>query len=398
MSDKKDTEELFMSSRASKPLRLGFIGGGLNSAIGSTHRIAVEMDGRFALKAGCFSAHQDINHETGQAWGVDESRVYDDWRALLRGEKKRLDAVVVLTPTPSHMDIVLGAMRKGFPVICEKTLATSSAEAEEIKKAVQKYNAFLAVTYNYSGYPMLREMKMMIEKGMLGKITQIHAEMPQDGFIRVDAKGRNVSPQAWRLKDTQTLATVSLDLGTHTHHMIHFLTGSSPLEVLALQDSFGAFKQIIDNVVCVARYANHMVCQLWHSKCALGHRNGLRVRVYGTKGSARWRQMDPEHLSYTDITGQTRILDRATDMDNLSADPRYNRFKAGHPDGFIEAFANLYYDIADCLIEFKEKGAYASPWVFGADIAYEGLCMLEAICRSSQNKAWEKAGAPEKRG
>ncbi|WPD24888.1 MAG: Gfo/Idh/MocA family oxidoreductase [Candidatus Electrothrix scaldis] len=375
-----------MTGKTSQPFSLGFIGGGLNSAIGLTHRIAVEMDRRFALKAGCFSTHQSVNHQTGHTWGVEKHRIYDDWLTLISEEQNRLDAIVILTPIPSHANIAIQVMKAGYPVISEKALASSSADAEKIRAAVEEQNAFLAVTYNYSGYPMLRELKMMIKKGALGKIFQIHAEMPQEGFIRLYKDQKNAPPQAWRLDDPETLSTVSLDLCAHLHHIIFFLTGNRPIELAAMQDSFGTFQQVCDNGMCLARYTNEMVCQLWYSKCALGHRNGLRIRVYGTQGSAEWYQMDPEHLRYVNIMGQVSTFDRT----NVLAQVRYNRFKAGHPAGFIEAFANMYYDIADSLLEFQKTGRYASSWNLGVDIAKEGLHMLEAISRSAQRKTWEK--------
>ncbi|MDM8517352.1 Gfo/Idh/MocA family oxidoreductase [Desulfobacterales bacterium HSG16] len=379
-----------MSFEASKSLKVGFIGGGLNSAIGLTHRIAVEMDRRFVLKAGCFSTNKHINHNTGHTWGVKQHRIYDDWQTLLSKEKNRLDAIVVLTPIPSHTEIVIQTIEAGYPVICEKTLASSSADVQKIRHAVEQHQAFLAVTYNYSGYPMLRELKMMIEKGVLGKIIQVQAEMPQEGFIRLDKEGKKASPQAWRLEDQDTISTISLDLCAHIHHLIFFLTDSHPIEVVAMQQSFGVFNQVIDNGMCLARYSHEMACQIWYSKCALGHRNGLRIRVYGTQGAAEWYQMEPEYLRYVDSKGQNTTLDRTTAVNDISVQMRYNRFKAGHPAGFIEAFANVYYDIADSLLEFQQKGHYDSPYVFGADIAEEGLHMLEAIYNSDNQKAWAK--------
>jgi predicted dehydrogenase len=379
-----------MTENSPRPLNIGFIGGGQNSAIGLTHRIAVEMDRRFLLKAGCFSTHQNINHETGKAWGVDPDRIYDNWQALLTQENKRLDAIAVLTPIPSHAEIVIHALDLGYPVISEKPLASSSADAGKIRKIIERDLSFLALTYNYSGYPMLRELQVMIQRGQLGKIIQVHAEMPQEGYIRLNKEGKQIIPQAWRLKDPETLSTVSMDLGAHLHHLIFFLTGARPIEVAAIQNSFGSFQQIIDNGICLIHYSNDIISNLWFSKCALGHRNGLRIRVYGTQGSAEWFQMTPEYLQYANQMGQISRLDRTNAINDIPSQNRYNRFKAGHPAGFIEAFANVYEDIADSLIAFHNNENILSPCVFGADIAEEGLHLLESIYRSSQTKSWEK--------
>jgi len=371
------------------PLKIGFIGGGLNSAVGNTHRIAAQMDRRFVLEAGCFSSDPKVNQETAVQWGVRRSRVYPDWRGLLDKEKDRLDAICILTPTPAHLEMVLEALHQGFPVICEKTLTTSSAEAQTICRAVKTTRGFLAVTYNYTGYPMVRELRQMILKGKLGEINLIQVEMPQEGYARLNKQGVPVRPQAWRLKD-EYVPIISLDLGSHLHNMVYFLTGKKPLEVVADQTGYGFFKEVVDNVICLVRYSGNMRAQIWYAKMALGHRNGLRVRIYGDKGSAEWFQMVPEELIFNDAQGKKQTMDRASVCVEIADLPRYNRFKAGHPAGFIEAFANHYYDIADALLEFKKTGHCLSPWVFTAPLAKEGLEMLEALSKSARNHCWQK--------
>ncbi|MCX5848797.1 MAG: Gfo/Idh/MocA family oxidoreductase [Deltaproteobacteria bacterium] len=370
------------------PFRIGFIGGGLNSAVGNTHRIASQMDHRWVLEAGCFSTNKKINSETASQWGLDKSHLYENWRVLLREEKDKLDAVCLLTPTPAHSEMTIEALNNGFSVICEKTMATSSKEAAAICRAVEANKGFLAVTYNYTGYPMLRELRQMIIDGKLGVLNLIQIEMPQEGYARLNKQGQPPKPQAWRLKDGE-IPIISLDLGAHLHHMIYFLSGEKPLQVVADQSSYGFFKNVTDNVICLARYTGNMRSQIWYSKMALGHRNGLRVRVYGDRGSAEWFQLEPEELIFNDIRGKREIIDRASCVE-IADQSRYNRFKSGHPAGFIEAFANHYYDLADSLLEFKKTGSYTSPWVFSAMLAKEGLEMLEAISRSAKNNCWQE--------
>ena len=369
------------------PLKIGFIGGGLNSAVGNTHRISSQMDRRWRLDAGCFSTDDDVNRETASQWGLDQSRVYDDWRVLLSREQGQLDAICLLTPTPMHAEMAIEALNHGFAVICEKTMATSSKEAAAICQAVEANKAFFAVTFNYTGYPMLRELRQMIIGGTLGVLNLIQIEMPQEGYARLNKQGEPSKPQAWRLKDNE-IPIISLDLGAHLHHMIYFLSGEKPLQVIADQTSYGFFKHVTDNVICLARYTGSLRSQIWYSKMALGHRNGLRVRVYGDKGSAEWFQLEPEELIFNDIYGKRQIIDRASCVE-LADQLRYNRFKSGHPAGFIEAFANHYYDLADSLLEFKKTGGYASPWVFSATQAKEGLEMLEAMSISAKNNCWQ---------
>ncbi len=371
-----------------KALNIGFIGGGVNSAVGSTHFIASQMDGRFKVLSGCFSRHQDVNIQTAEQWGISESRRHQDISEFLSEEKDRLDAVVVLTPTPTHADFVVQAIRHGYPVICEKALASSTLEAIVIEQAITECNGYLAVTYNYTGYPMLRELKRMIRQGALGRVEQVHIEMPQEGFARLNRDGGPMVPQQWRLRDVD-IPTISLDLGVHLHHIIDFLTGEKPQELVAMQSSQGRFRQVIDNTMCIARYTNSLECSIWYSKAALGYRNGLRVRVFGESASAEWHQMEPEFLIHHDNKGHKNIIDRASVDVEIANQARYNRFKSGHPAGFLEAFANHYWDIADSLRNYLAIGSQAkSEFVFSTQLAREGLIMLEAIAKSSKERCW----------
>lgn len=367
------------------PLRLGFIGGSLKSAVGYAHRTACELDGIWSIDAGCFNPEPEDNRATSAVYGVSRERTYADWRLLLEKEQGKLDAVAVITPTPTHAEIVKACLRAGFPVLCEKAMAMNSREASELIAARDAARGFLAMTYNYSGYPMVRELRAMIRRGALGRILHFQAEMPQEGFLRVDAEGRKPSPQSWRLAD-QTIPTLHLDLGVHLHHLLHYITGEHPLEVCADQSSYGWF-DVVDNVTCVCRYTGNIQGQVWFSKCALGHRNGLRLRIYGSDASSEWYQMNPEEIVLNFADGRRQILDRAARVEQAQL-PRYNRFKAGHPAGFIEAFANLYGDIADSLKSYRANGAWTTGEVYGAELAREGLVMLEAMVSSANRRVW----------
>jgi len=375
-------------SAPSMPLSLGFIGGSLNSAVGYTHFVSSAMDNKWALDAGCFSSNAQLNRESAQVYGVVADRVYDVWQDMLGKEKGRLDAIVILTPTPAHFEIVMACLKDGIPVICEKSLVTSSVDAEKILEVRNLKNGFLAVTYNYSGYPMVRELRAIIQKGTLGKILHFQAEMPQEGYIRVDAHGNKPMPQSWRLTDGQ-VPIIHLDLGSHLHQLIHYLIGQKPIEVISDQGSYGWFSEVIDNVTCLCRYSEGVQGQMWFSKSALGHRNGLRLRIYGSEASAEWYQLSPEELVLSFADGRREIMDRASTVEVANM-RRYNRFKAGHPAGFIEAFANLYSDIADCLRQYRATGQWNSDNVFSAELAVEGLHMIEAMIKSTDSKTWQK--------
>ena len=372
-------------------LQLGFIGGAVDSAVGTTHKIACQMDQRWKLAAGCFSTEPDINFHTAELWGIGKDRTYDSWQEFIELEKDRLDAISILTPTPLHKEMVSACLDHNIPVVCEKSLTCKAQETKEIQNELSSNQGFLAVTYNYTGYPMLRELRALIEEKKLGTINQIHIEMPQEGFLRLGKNNEKPRPQEWRLVDN-TVPTLSLDLAVHIHQIVDFLIKQKPIELVALNNNFGFFENIVDNTMCIARYSGNIDCQIWFGKTALGHSNGLKVRVYGSEGSATWFQLDPESIHLSDNLGKTYTIDKAFADLKIAGEERYSRFKAGHPAGFIEAFANYYYDIADSLIAHKRQGIHHSPWVCGADTAYEGLLMLEAMATSAKNKSWAQVG------
>jgi predicted dehydrogenase len=372
----------------SKPLKIGFIGGGLNSAVGYTHYASSNLDGLFRLEAGCFSRDQEINKATGRRYAVEHTRTYTNWRELLAKETARLDAIAVLTPTPSHVEIVAELLAAGYPVICEKALATSAAECAAIQKQVEARNGFLAVTYNYSGYAMFRELVARCQAGELGRLQQMQVEMPQEGFLRRKDDSQVTKPQSWRCVDYR-VATVSLDLGVHLHHLVDVVSGGlKPLRVAAVQNHFGLVADVVDNVNALAVYQQGMLVNAWYGKTALGCRNGLRLRVFGSKGSAEWLQSQPESLTLAGCDGSIRMLDPGSPDLLEASQSRYQRFKPGHPSGFIEAFANLYADIAAALWQRRGLGDGASGPVRGAEHALDGLRMLEALHEAATTGSW----------
>jgi|SRR5665647_487266 len=374
------------------PLKLGFIGGGINSAVGRAHYSACRMDGRFEVVAGCFSRDKANNVATGK---VFNAYVFDkvEWMLEMRS---LIDAVVVLTPTPSHFEIVRDCLMTGVPVICEKALTATSKQAADLIEFQweKRYSVpgdtsarFLAVTYNYTGYPMVRELRDIVQTGALGKIISIQAEMPQEGYLRMDAH-----PQNWRLEDGR-IPGVHLDLGTHLHHMIYFLTGQHPKAVLAHQQKRSEFG-VVDEVNCLAEYEGFNA-NLWFGKTALGHRNGLRIRIYGTQGLAEWHQMNPEDLQRAMPSGNRFTEDRSSIGVRIANHQRYQRFKAGHPQGWLEALANLYTDLADTLelhksgisiVESSQRGTI--PELYGAEVAHAGLVMMENMVKSAKERRW----------
>jgi len=213
-------------------------------------------------------------------------------------------------------------------------------------------------------------------------------EMPQEGYIKKDSNGNPSKIQSWRLEKKKN-PLIHLDLFSHLHHLIYYLLRIRPLSVISDQQSYGWFSDVIDNVVCLCKYSNNVHGQVWFSKSALGYRNGLRLRIYGSKASAEWYQANPEELIVSHVDGRRNVIDRGSSTFLLS-EKRYNRFKAGHPSGFIEAFANLYSDIADSLYSYKETNSIPNnDEVFGSTLALEGMKMIEAMIKSTTTNMWE---------
>lgn len=387
-SNSKSANQTFVNYKPK--LKIAFVGGAYDSAVGRAHRAAISMDQYFELIAGCFSRNKEKNIETAIQYGVDTNRIYNDFNSLLEYEKENIDAIVILTPQNQHIDQINKSLDFGIPIICEKALVSSSKEAIAIREKLIKKKGFLAVTYNYTGYPMIRELKHMIRSGFLGEIQQLHMEMPQEGFARLSNEGKPIYPQNWRLKDS-FVPTISLDLGVHLHMMGTFLTGSSPIEVVSVASSRGNFNEVIDNVQFLANYTNNIDSSYWYSKTAFGYRNGLKIRIFGKKGSAEWVQGNPEYINFADNSGGKYCLDRTSKNIKIANNSRYQRFKAGHPAGFLEAFANYYVDLAHSLYKKKNISSVSESikYVFGVNESIEGLKMLESVARSSSSKKWE---------
>lgn len=367
---------------------MGFIGGGLSSAVGKTHYSASQLDGNWELVAGVFSQDPEINRATAQAWHVQQDRTYRTWSELISEERNNLDAVVVLLPTPDHQDVLCELFKAQIPVICEKALVSSLDEIKELSEEFNPEKNFLAVTYNYSGYPMVRELREIIGSGEIGTIQQIHFEMPQEGFVRPpDIAGKPSHPQSWRLTD-QHIPTICLDLGVHLHHLAHFLTGDEPSSLIADFENYSQYSNLVDNVRMWLRYNSGMTASFWMSKTAIGRRNGLRLRVFGDQGSAEWYQLDSEQLLISSMDGTQRIIDRGCNT-YVCSQARYNRMKVGHPSGFIEAFANIYHDIAEALDEWKANKYYSNPYVFGLRHAQNGLQLFQYARDSFDHGAWK---------
>ena len=371
-------------------IKVAFLGGGINSAVGNAHYAAINIDRKLELVSGSFSKNAETNRTSAEYYKVKPERTYNNLEELIDNEKDHVDAVIVLTPTDQHAAQVLSLLENSIPVICEKSLAGSLKEIHEIKEILNKNDGFLTVIYNYLGYPILKELKKMIGGGRFGKINHVQVEMPQESFARLGSDNRPKTPQNWRLKDNKKVPTISLDLGVHLHMLVKYLVDSKPLQVVAKGNIYGNFDSVIDNVSCIIDYSDNITCNMWYSKIALGNRNGMKIRVFGDKGSAEWIQENPELLFLADNLGNRYKVDRGSQGMEVCSLSRYNRFKVGHPAGFLEAFANYYHDIALSLRNYQSSGSVKLEECFGIDESEEGIQLFEAIQKSAETKSWQK--------
>lgn len=369
-----------MKSSPDKKLRLGFIGGGVGSAIGRTHWSASQMDGFWEVVSGCFSRDPDKSKSSAEFYRIDPSRAYSNWKLFLEKEADHLDAVAILLDSPQHSEIVIELLKRSVPVICEKPLCMTSKEVDQISREFYASSNFLAVTFNYSGYPMLRKLKAKINAGELGEFRHIILEMPQDSYMR-----NQKAIQGWRQRDHE-IPMICLDLGTHLYHLIQFLVSKEPNRVCA---DFGqdAGLGVVDKAQFLFGFEGGATGSMWITKTSSGDRNNLKVKVIGSKATAAWEQFKAEDLSWSSANGDREIMDRAL-PDSETDLSFYHRMKPGHPSGFIEAFANLYADIAFGLVQFKATSKYDSSFLCGLEESKAGLIFFEAAVKSFETKAW----------
>lgn len=352
--------------------KLGFVGGGLNSVAGYSHFVASQMDSRFKVASGVFSRDNKINRDTGEYWGVE--KVYSDINEMIVAEKNDLDAVAVLLPTPNHLEVIDSLLKNNIPVICEKPLVSSMSEIEYLAKYDFNKN-FLVTTYNYTGFPIIREMKDMIKNGDLGEILTIHLEMPQESFLR-PPKSVDYPPE-WRKYDKE-IPTIMLDLMSHLYSLSYFLTGKDIVNVQSTMKKYSKYN-VIDDVKVFTEYEDNSSGFMWVSKVALGNRNGLAVKIHGSKASMKWVQEQPEKLFINYSTGQKCVLDRGSNL-SISKNRIYNRMTAGHPAGFVEAFANCYYNIGDSLADFKNGKNYnLNPFIWNFENEKKNVEFLHRV-------------------
>jgi predicted dehydrogenase len=381
-------------AKTSGRIRLGMVGGGEGAFIGAVHRIASRIDDHYELVAGALSSTPEKSRRSGAAIGLASDRVYDDYESMAKAEAKRSDgieAVAIVTPNDVHAGPTYAFLKAGVHVICDKPLTVSLAEARKMKAAVEKSGLVFALTHNYTGYPLVRQMREMVRGGDLGEIRLIQVEYPQDWLTGPTETTGNKQAE-WRVDPKRSGAGGALgDIGTHAYNLADYVTGLELAELAADLTSFGAGRQLDDNAQILMRFTNGARGALWASQVAPGNENGLRLRVYGTKGGVHWVQANPNEMLWSPLGKSTQIVTRGG-PDSGAAAGRVTRVPPGHPEGYLEGFANIYSEAALAIKAARSgkkppKGAHFPTIEDGV----KGLAFIEAAVKSSKaNGKWVK--------
>lgn len=363
-----------------RPLRLGIVGGGPGSNIGETHRQAARLDGRYELVAGVFATDPERSRAFAATLGIPADRRYTTWQEMAVQEALRddgIEVVSIMTPNNSHYAIAKAFLRQGIDVICDKPLTTDLAQALELRQIVQETGLILGVTYNYSGYPMVRQARAMVQAGELGAIRLVQVEHASGWASRLlEAEGHKQA--VWRTTPAVAgKSTVIGDLGTHAHHLARYITGLEVSELSAELSTLVPGRQTDDNGHVKLRFDNGARGLMWVSMVAIGHLHGLRIRVYGEKGSLEWVQERPDELILRPLHAPQQTLVRGAGYLSPAAQ-RITRLWPGHPEGFIDAFANLYTDIADAILA-RRDGVEVDPLAYTFPTVEDGVLGVKFI-------------------
>lgn len=380
-------------STTGRRISVGMVGGGPGADIGKTHRNGMRLDDRYSLDCGVFGQNREESLKLGASLGVAEDRIYRDYEQMAEAESKRpdgVDLVVVATPNDSHFTIASTFLEKGFHAVCEKPLTLSSAEAAELVRIAADRDVILAVPHCYSAYPMIREAARMIRAGVLGKVTFIDVEHAS-GWNATALEATGNKQAGWRTDPAVGgPASVVGDLGTHAYHLARYLTGLEAEQISAQLSTFVPGRRVFDHATLSVRWAGGVPGRIWASMVATGHNHGLRIRVFGDQGSLEWQHEDPHHLYVQDLAGETRILTHG--MSTLSEESgRLTRVGLGHPEGFLEAFANFYRDLADEL-DARRFGRPSTIRELSFPTGVDGLIGVQlveaAIASNDADGAW----------
>ncbi len=360
-------------------VRLGMVGGGQGAFIGGVHRIAARIDDRYTLIAGALSSNADRAAASAVELGIPADRSYSDFETMAKAEAERddgIEAVAIVTPNHMHAAPAVAFLRAGIHVICDKPLAATPQQAAQIEAAAATSQARFFLTHNYTGYPLMRHARQMIAQGDLGKIRVVQVEYAQDWLTEATAPDNKQAD--WRTDPVRAGGGAIGDIGTHALNLACFVTGLVPQALSADLHSFVPGRQVDDNAHVQLRFEGGARGMLWASQVAVGHENGLRLRIYGEKAGIDWSQEQPNALRFTAFGQPPQILTRG------AVGAQWARIPPGHPEGYLEAFATLYSDIADTIVT-----GHGADLVPGLVDGMDGMWFINACQQSAgADAAW----------
>ncbi|HEX9906372.1 MAG TPA: Gfo/Idh/MocA family oxidoreductase [Propylenella sp.] len=368
------------------------VGGGQGAFIGAVHRIAARLDDRYELVAGALSADPERAKASGRELGLKDDRAYASFEEMARREarlKDGIEAVAIVTPNHMHFPVAKAFLKRGIHVICDKPLTTTLRDAKKLAELVAQSGRIFALTHNYTGYPMVREARELVAKGALGEIRLVHANYVQD-WLTTKIEDTGQKQAEWRTDPARTGAGGAVgDIGTHAYNLASFVSGLDAESLSADLTTFVKGRKVDDNVHVMLRYPNGARGMIWASQVAPGNENRLTLEVYGTKGGLMWAQEDPNYLWLMPFGEPKRMITRSGAGAGASA-ARVSRVPPGHPEGYLEGFANIYSEAAEAILAARENRAPPKEVVFPTvEDGVKGIAFVEACVKSSgRNAAW----------
>ena len=367
------------------------VGGGKDAFIGGVHRIALRLDGHYELVAGSFSSNFANSKETGEKIGIAQDRIYETYKEMAEKEASRsdgIDVVSIVTPNHLHVPVAKIFADKGINIICDKPLALTSKEAVELKKTIENNKLIFALTHNYTGYPMIRHARFLIQKGDLGSIRVVQAEYPQD-WLTTKLEDSGLKQAEWRTDPNRSGVGGCIgDIGTHAFNLIRFISGLEVDELSADIHTFVKGRLLDDNAQIMLRFKGDAKGAIWSSQVAVGNENSLQIRVYGEKAGLEWKQEDPNYLHFTKFGHPTQRITRGGSGASDEAN-QITRIPPGHPEGYLEGFANIYSDVSRELFAKINNQNYDNSKNCYPTIndGIEGMKFIEAVLKSSKNNS-----------
>lgn len=365
-----------------KKIRMGMVGGGIGAFIGNVHRMAAALDGRIELVAGAFSSNPKRSKDSGEELGLDPARVYGSFEEMIRTEKslpadQRIHLVSIVTPNHMHYEPAVMALEAGFHVICDKPMTFDLDQALALKTVVKKSGKIFALTHNYTGYPMVKQARHIVKNLSIGNVRKVVVEYPQ-GWLSTRVEASDQKQAAWRTDPTRSgIAGAMGDIGTHAENLAEYITGLKITELCADISIMVPGRKLDDDGSVLLRFNNGARGILHASQICAGEENNLSIRVYCERGSVEWRQMEPNTLTVRYIDEATKIY-RTGGFGACTAAQVATRIPAGHPEGYLEAFANIYSNVAICIAGELE-GRHVDPLFFDFPTVDDGVRGMQFI-------------------